>query len=214
MPGTILSFGKRPRIVTPATSGRWSVDGTVYDAVIIACPIGGMGNGGVHVQGFVPPPGSAAMHRTIATFIKGTINETMLAKLGCADAARGVPGVVMTTRQAWEAGCPFNSIGLQFAVDMGASERKAYLRAAVGPLPRGKRRPAAVWKIFSNEPLSAEVLDSIFDSPEGCSGGWAQAQAGALLPLLVRVFALPGCTFMYAYVCIYLCIYTLIQSRF
>lgn len=153
-------------------SAGWSVDSVVYDAVIIACPMGGIGGGGVSVEGYVPPPGADAMHRTIANFVKGTLSAAFLEKLGVARPDRGIPGIVMTTREAWKRRCAFSSIGLQFGVDMTPEEGEAYKLASVGPCPAGEKRPTAVWKVFSNEPLTAATLDELFAPPEGHAGGW------------------------------------------
>ena len=123
-----------------------------FDAVIVANPLN---LSSIKYENFSSDVYTAAAmtpyHRTVATFIKGSINQELF---GEPANAKNFPLVVVTTNME---GPPFefNSVGFEIPSEISQKEVKEYTK----PL---KDDPVRVWKVFSPQPLTDAQCQSMF----------------------------------------------------
>ena len=125
-----------------------------FDVVVVAFPLD---MSTIQFKNFhsYTPPARGLYHRTVATFIKGTINPQFFGK---EKLAHSFPFDVLTTDMI---GCSvdFNSVSVQIPSEVTVSEEKPFVK----PLPDD---PVRVWKVFSNRPLSDTDKNKLFGSIE------------------------------------------------
>ncbi len=116
----------------------------MYDIVIVTAPLHDPINS-ISFDGFENPIPSyyKTYHRTVATFVQGTLNYT---KFGYAS-WRDLPGAIITANSSLY----FNSIGQHRPVDFQASRWE-------------DKQLAIVWKVFSQAPLTSAQMDDLFVS--------------------------------------------------
>lgn len=127
-----------------------------FDVVIVALPLN---LSTIQFKSFptqiYTPSAQTPYHRTVATFIKGSINPQFF---GDEKLTRSFPFDLLTTDMQ---GCPvdFNSVSVQIPSEITVDEVKPFCK----PLTAD---PVRVWKVFSKQPLSEDDKTKLFSSVE------------------------------------------------